>query len=233
MEQAQKAIKFLNRDYILNVSIIEPIRNGAVDILYVDDDCVMVKSKESHVFMIETDDMSKADKLIDTVPDDAAIVAHNPILADLVVSKKGFEVKTPCYQGVYQGEPFVYDQGEMEIRLMREDEAKLACEMYHFKEDSAITHIRRGLAYGAYVGGEAVGMVGMHIQGAMGLLSVKPEYRRHGYAEILEKFIINDVLSKGRVPYCQIVEGNEPSLSLQRKVGMVISKNQLFWLHKD
>ena len=183
--------------------------------------------------MIETYDMIKADKLLDTVPDDAAIVAHNPALADLVVKKKDFKVKTPCYQAVYQGKPFVFDKGNLEIRLMREDEAKLACEMYRFKEDTAITHIKRGLAYGAYVDGVAVGMVGMHIQGAMGLLSVKPECRRNGYAEILEKFIINDVLSKGRVPYCQIVEGNEPSLSLQRKMGMIISKNQLFWLHKD
>ncbi|MBE5730597.1 MAG: GNAT family N-acetyltransferase [Clostridiales bacterium] len=233
MDKNQIAIQFLNRDYILNASIIEPIKMGYGEVLYADEGCVLFKSAGCNVYMLETDDMAKADKLLDTVPTDAAIVAHNDALADFVAKKMDFHCKTPCYQGVYLGQPLECNLGELTVRLMTLDEVGEACAMYHFKEDSAITHISRGLAYGAYVGDKTVGMVGMHIQGAMGLLSIKPEYRRNGYAEILERFLINKLLSEGKVPYCQIVEGNEPSLSLQRKLGLSLSKNKLYWMHKE
>lgn len=227
------ALDFLNEDYMLNVSMIEPIKNGTADVLCAQSDCVMVKDKGSNVYMLQTYDLDKADKLLSSVPQNAAIVAHNPALADFVIDKMNFCCKTPCRQGVYLNGPFAFDDKGLEIRLMRVDEVKEACLMYSFKEDSAITHIKKGLVYGAYVGGEAVGMVGMHIQGAMGLLAVKEKYRRRGYGEALESFIINDVLLKGKVPYCQIVEGNDKSFALQSKMGMQISKNQIFWLHKD
>ena len=104
--------------------------------------------------------------------------------------------------------------------------------MYHFTVEDAIRHIELGLIYGAFEGGEMVAMIGQHYQGSMGLLEVKNSCRRKGYGSLMEKFLINALLEQGRIPYCQIIDDNDPSLALQSKLGLDISKNKLFWMRK-
>ena len=38
--------------------------------------------------------------------------------------------------------------------------------------------------------------------------------------------------SQGRVPFDQVIVGNEKSMGLQRKVGMELSKDTMSWLHR-
>ena len=59
------------------------------------------------------------------------------------------------------------------------------------------------------------------------------EYRRRGIAESLESYIINTRLSKGLLPYGDIIVGNEPSFGLQRKLGMKITKEIFYWAVVD
>ena len=224
------ALRFLNSDYLLNVSIIEPIVCGTADVIYASGSCVMIKDKAFDTYMIQTEELDKADKLIECVPQNSLLVAHNSALAEFAMRKLGYGKSVPCYQAVYRKERFVLPATDLSVRLMREDEAELASEMYGFDVESAKQHIGRGLVYGGYLAGELVAMIGRHFEGSMGLLEVKEKFRRMGYAEYLEKYLINSLLNKGRVHYCQIIEVNEPSLSLQRKLGLDISKNMLYWL---
>ena len=99
--------------------------------------------------------------------------------------------------------------------------------------DEALEYLRLGLVYGGFVNGKIIGMIGLHYQGSMGLLEVKPEYRRNGYGEIMEKFLINSRLEKGLIPYCQIIDDNAASLALQRKLGLDLSDNKLYWMRKS
>ena len=66
----------------------------------------------------------------------------------------------------------------------------------------------------------------------MGMLEVFPPYRGHGLGLALESFQINRYLSQGRVPFDQVIVGNEKSMSLQKKVGMELSKDTMSWLHR-
>ncbi len=228
-----KALEFLDNDYLLNASVIEPIRTGTVEILYASSECVYVKDKLTDVYMIVANDLELADELLNDYDARYPLVAHGDALCELAVNKLGFDSNVPCYQAVYRKERFPDVLGEPTMRLMREDEAKEAANMYHFDEESALKHIRRKMIYGAYSGDEIVGMIGMHMQGSMGLLEVKEKFRRRGYAEKMEKFLINKLLFKGLVPYCQVIEDNQASLALQRKLGLEISENKLYWLHKE
>ena len=76
------------------------------------------------------------------------------------------------------------------------------------------------------------GFVGEHHEGSMGMLEVFPPYRGHGLGLALESFQINRYLSQGRVPFDQVIVGNEKSMSLQKKVGMELSKDTMSWLHR-
>ena len=227
-------LEYLNRDYLLNVSITEPINRGTAEVLYASKDCVMVRDKNSDVIMLLTENTRLADRLLDTVPESTThIVAHNSALADLIESKLGYKRRVPCNQAVYRKKPFEIDQKGLEIRLMREEEAEEASAMYFGSQESAIEHIKKGLIYCGLHNGRIAGMIGRHYEGSMGLLVVKEEYRRQGYGGIMEKFLINSLLEKGLTPYCQIIEGNTASLNLQRKLGLDISENLLYWMIKE
>lgn len=228
------AIEYLKKDYLINADIIDPIMRNTAEILYASPECVMIKDNYSGVIMLQTEDLELADRLIGSLPQEGvAIVAHNEALADLVERKLGYKKRVPCYQAVYRREPFKTPETELKIRLLKENEAELASAMYRFNTEEAIDHIRLGLVYGAFENGDMVAMIGLHYQGSMGLLEVKESCRRKGYGEIMEKFLINSQLEQGRAPYCQIIDDNTPSLCLQRKLGLDISKNKLYWMIKE
>ena len=225
------ALEYLNRDYLLNVSVIDPIERGTAEVLYAAKDCVMVKDKISGVVMLQTENIELADRLLDSLPKDTThIVAHNISLAELIENKLGYKKRVPCNQAVYSGKPLAILNNGLEIRLMKEGDAQEASAMYFHSEDEAEDHIRRGLVYGGFYGGKIAAMIGLHYQGSMGLLVVKEEFRRRGLGEIMEKFLINSLLERGKTPYCQVVEGNTASLNLQRKLGLDISENMLYWM---
>ena len=62
------------------------------------------------------------------------------------------------------------------------------------------------------------------------MLEVLPAYRRRGLGELLQRAAINLALERGQIPFGQIIDGNEASLALQRKLGMAVSRSRLFWL---
>ena len=64
----------------------------------------------------------------------------------------------------------------------------------------------------------------------MGLLLIFPEYRRRGYAEELEGYMTNVILSEGRVPYAHIIEDNYKSVNLQKKLGFSVADEKVYWL---
>ena len=89
--------------------------------------------------------------------------------------------------------------------------------------------IDRGML-GAFVDGQPAGFAGFHIEGAIGMLEVLPAYRRQGIGEALLRGVVSLALSRGQYAYGQVFTDNAPSLALQRKVGMAVSKDILFWL---
>ena len=228
------ALDYLNTDYLINVSIIEPIKRDTAEVLYAAGDCVMIRDKNSGAIMLQTEDIGLADRLLDNLPKGVThIVAHNISLAELVENKLGYKKRVPCNQAVYSGVPLEIGNGELEIRPMQEDDAKEAGEMYFGAVDEALEHIRSGLVYCGIHNGKIAAMIGRHYEGSMGMLVVKEEYRRRGFGEIMEKFLINSLLERKLTPYCQIIEGNTASLTLQRKIGLDISENMLYWMIKE
>ncbi len=231
MNDIRAALIYLERDFLINASIIDPIKQGTADVLYASCDCAFLRDKSSGVYMLQTTDLILASKLISKITTDVPLVTHSEELTALAIEEKGYNYNVPCYQAVYRGEPPKLTSS-LEIRPLMEDEVHEAVGMYHFDLESALRHIRCGLVYGGIYEDKLVGMVGFHYQGSMGMLSVKPEFRRMGFGEELEKFIIRKKLSLGGIPYCQVVEDNFASLALQRKLGLDISENLLSWLSK-
>ena len=84
--------------------------------------------------------------------------------------------------------------------------------------------------WGVFDGGRLAGFIGTHSEGSMGMLEVLPEFRRKGYGLALEQFLIAWHLSRGWTPFGHVIDGNEPSLRLQQKAGMVCAGLPAIWL---
>ncbi|MCD8069569.1 MAG: GNAT family N-acetyltransferase, partial [Lachnospiraceae bacterium] len=77
---------------------------------------------------------------------------------------------------------------------------------------------------------ELAGFIGTHSEGALGMLQVRPRFRRRGIAAALEAYMINETLKRGEIPFGHIFEGNEASLHLQRKLGLNVTDVCLWWV---
>ena len=78
--------------------------------------------------------------------------------------------------------------------------------------------------------GMLAAFAGIHAEGSMGMLEVLPDCRRRGMGEALEAFLITRQLEKGWVPFCQVFDGNESSLRLQKKLGLKLAPGRLYWI---
>ncbi|MBQ3898399.1 MAG: GNAT family N-acetyltransferase, partial [Lachnospiraceae bacterium] len=85
--------------------------------------------------------------------------------------------------------------------------------------------------YGIFENGEIAGFIGCHGEGSIGMLYIDEKYRHKGYAADLESFMFNRDLEHGRIPYGQVVLGNEASVKLQEKIGVYGGDKVLTWLH--
>lgn len=85
---------------------------------------------------------------------------------------------------------------------------------------------------GAYQGGTLAGFVGAHSEGSIGLLTVRPAFRRRGIARALESAFINVLLGRGVQPFAQVEPGNLPSERLQRSLGLVQGEDYIYWLRR-
>lgn len=226
-----KAIAYLMKDILLNVSMIEPIRRNTATILYADTDGVLLKEQKSDAYMISVDNFERGVDLIDKISECSLIVAHQKFMVDYILNKFELHEILECVQAVYMDKAKVDVTEELEIRQLEPKHLKVILEHYDKLSDEEIKEILvNGNLFGGYKNGELIGFIGNHLEGSMGLLEIFPQYRRLGYGAALENYMINQMVEKGLVPFGQIEISNEKSIALQNKLGFSISKSSLYWM---
>ena len=122
-------------------------------------------------------------------------------------------------------------QGKLTFSYPKQTEIQTICQNYDKESPENIQKLADDKKiYCAFFENEFVGFIGEHPEGSMGLLHIFPNHRRRGYAEELESFLINEYLQQGRIPYGHVVVGNEPSMSLQKKLGFEVAEEKLYWM---
>ena len=155
--------------------------------------------------------------------------------AERLVNDGLFDDVTPVRQYVYCGEKPCEYRGELDIRILAEDSVPFLAE--HYDHPSAtLKHmterVNRGLMLGAFYCGSCVGFAGLHEEGAMGMLTVLPAYRRQGVATALMRELIRRLLEDGRIPYTHVHTDNVQSMKLHEKLGFVPAEEPVIWLCK-
>ncbi len=222
------AMEYLRREPVRNISLIEPFRLGRAALVARTDRGVLLNL--DGIAMVAADTPEEGLRLLEAMPDHRDLNAAGGALADAIRDALDLE-EVRCWQAVYPSQKRL--PVEADIRPLGAEYLEAVSAQYSLfhNPDYIRDRLERGLMSGAFADGKLAGFIGEHGEGSMGMLEVFPAYRRRGLGLALESFEINRFLSEGRVPFDQVIVGNEKSLGLQRKLGMLISADTLSWLH--
>lgn len=152
-------------------------------------------------------------------------------LVDFIRAEYGLTEVLDCYQAVYPLKTPPACGKKLQIRCATQQDLPIILAHYGKLSEAELKQvIAHGNLFLAFHNGEAVGFVGEHLEGSMGLLDVLPDCRRQGYGAELESFMISRMLERGLLPYCQVEVDSEKSLALQRKLGMMVSTEKVYWV---
>ncbi|MBO5292943.1 MAG: tRNA (guanosine(37)-N1)-methyltransferase TrmD [Lachnospiraceae bacterium] len=237
-ERQERCIDWLMQDKLWHMDMIETLRRGQGILLYSGKDGVLLQEKRSRAFFLTAVHGEAGEKIVrEHMPENAVpelFVVHQEEMLSFIEKYYGLRQANECYQAVYTRNVTLPVERSVEIRLLENNMADQVYAGYHNigGREYVEERLKSGVMYGAFLEGELAGFIGMHDEGSMGMLYVKEEYRRRGIAAALESDAINRMLALGWLPFCQVYTENEVSLDLQRKLGLRISKNRLYWLEK-
>lgn len=163
----------------------------------------------------------------------------------------GFKETVECRQAVYTNKEKLSVSGlyrpdgkpmpnGLIIRKLDAGDIQEAAPMYpgFDNPDYIVDRIEAGAVYGAFLSDNTAddtintlaGIIGIHEEGSIGMLYVKPQYRHQKLATALETYAFNRALENGWIPYGQIIVGNEASMKLQERMGLHFSKSSVYWM---
>lgn len=154
------------------------------------------------------------------------------MIRELLQRRYGFEAEQVCYQACYtRKEPLRVPCRNIRP-LTDSDLPYVVSHCQEYEEAYLQQRIRAGTMFGIYTEREELlsGFIGLHEEGDMGMLYVEREHRRQGLAVSLESWLINEQLKRGEIPYCQIEEGNDAVVGLQKKLGLYLCQEPMWKL---
>lgn len=231
--KTQAALEYLQKDYLLNIGMWEPLRRGNADLLAVEDEGVLTFDRESEIYMLAVSTPAACGRLIEPVEDTDIFTVNRAFCLDILAEKYRFTRVQACWQAAWlKPVPPPLPEG-FDIRPLGREYVSLVLKHYSGMDDATEEYIASrvagGLLFGAFVQGEIGGFMGLHDEGSMGMLEVLPGFRRRGIATALEKFMINRVMEKGWTPFGQIFEENVASVELQKRLGLELSTELMYW----
>ena len=228
--KVEKAIRYLLEDSLSYIDILEPLRRRTADIIYAQNDGVVIYERNSQACMITMQELEKCKSIIHFEKYHLFAV-HQKNISEWIQQKGKFYHGFEVYQAAYGKKETIMDCFDT-IRALTCDYTDQVCQNYEAMDDRKYieTLIDRKQLWGIFDHGALAGFIGEHLEGSMGLLEVFPEYRRKGYGYKLESYLINRFLQLNEVPFCQVMTDDVESLALQQKLGMDISRQTTIWL---
>ncbi len=230
--EQEALIKRLSADKRHNLHMMESLARGRAEILVNEDSNILLYDRRSGICMMSAADAEGGRLLLNAMPKETGMAAVSQEFLSRMLETAGFRRMFECKQACYtQRNPL--SVRHKDIRLLTAAQLPYLTEHYaHESREYLAERIGAGVMYGAFAEGRLVGFMGWHSEGSLGLLYVEEDYRRQGIGTSLEAYCINRQLELGYTPYGHILVNNEPSLRLQERLGLYISKESIWWLEK-
>lgn len=227
--QTDRLKEFLEKDRLQNIMAINFLKKPTCKILGQNEAGVYLYDSYSNISLLCVDNVEAGVALLEGSSKPNKLILNRPIMLDYVKDKWNFTSKYPCFQAVFTKEKMTYND-TLSISLATDEEIEVMNATYQFANMEEFEKTReRGMLFAGHEGDKFVGYIGEHPEGSMGMLHILEHYRGRGYAYMLESFMISEKLRRGQIVYCHIIEDNVASFSLQKKLGLDIAKDKIFW----
>lgn len=224
----------LKRNRALYIDMAESLRRGRGEVIYEGEEGVIVADRQAGVCMLAAFSDQAAGGLVSLVsaePEFRQFVLHQECLLAPLEEHCLIESNIPCRHAVYHHRIAPALSKKVEIRRL---DPSFLGQIVNFYHTTSAEYIRerlvKGRLFGAFAEGSLAGFGGEHQEGSLGMLYVYEGYRRQGIGLALVSYLIGLHMSEGLVPYGHVAIGNSASQSLNRKLGLKISKETLYWV---
>ena len=230
-----RAVSWLSKDRLSHMDMLEPIRRGQADVIRAEEGGVLLHDRPSGVWMLSASDADMGERLLSEIPrgeKELLFAVHQDFLVESIDRRFHRNRVNVCRQAVYTRKTPPAPDGGFMVRPLTARDADAVYENYHtvHSREYLLGRIGAGAMFGIDGPEGLAAFAGVHEEGSMGMLEVLPAFRRRGMGEALEAWLISWMLKKGWVPYCQIFDGNGPSLGLQKKLGLKLASGRLYWI---
>lgn len=227
--------KYLLRNKLHHMDMVELLRRGNAEIVYFEKDGVLLRAKNNGAYMLTVTDKENGERILSYIKEEPKLlVSHQEFMNEIISSKFGMVTETECIQWVYTRKETLPVKKDMDIRKLDNCYLSEVTAHYHTlcDEEYVKERIKNGAVYGIFVNDNLAGFIGMHAEGSIGMLEIFEEYRGKGYAKALETFYINLHLKQGYTPFGHVIAGNGISLKLQESMNLYPAKEKVYWLGK-
>ena len=248
-----EAEAFIQKNPTLYADVADMIRTRKCRFIYAREDGILFQDDdgfyENGTFVIAADNEAAARKIILLCPEEydkikeSALVCHGEKQAEFCRGFFGFDCVTKCYQVTYNPPEPLPLKGALRFEKASGKHLQTIIDTYDRESPESLKKLvaanKVNVAYASETAADGevrerfVGYIGQHPEGSMGLLLIFPEYRRHGYAEELESYQINEIIAEGRAPYAHIITDNFKSFSLQKKLGANVADDLVIWMSRS
>jgi tRNA (guanine37-N1)-methyltransferase len=222
MNPKQQVENLIRQKPLERLTYSEQYSKGLTSIIRAADDAALMYAEYMHLHLLQG---------IDNIE---LIISDLPSLDSKLKDMYSLKLALPCYTVAYLKKEPILVADDVHISPISINQLGIIDKYYTLMTAEGIKNaILSGRLYGGYMNGEWVGFIGLHKEGTMGMLHIFEKYRRRGMGYTLEALLINRLLERGEIPYGHVVNNNQASLMLQKRIGMEKSKSTISWLSKD
>lgn len=231
MEEREVALAYLERDRLFYADMLEPLRRGTAELLCAQEDGVLLYERQGEVYMMSARTPQAAARCFELLPRCELLTGHELWYKEEAARRCGLTEEQICYQAAWTS-PAPPPRPGADLRLLDASWAPWVYQHYShcFGGVEYIEDVIQSGMLGVFVDRKPAGFVGFHAEGSIGMLEVLPAYRRQGLGLALLHGAVRLAMDRGAIPFGQVFADNAPSLALQRRAGMQVSRDKLFWL---
>lgn len=239
-ERRTRALEVLKDAPKAAFPIREMATRGTGEVLFADEGCVLVETPTGLQYLYATNRPLSRRVMRTMTRPDTVMVALAPEVVRDARRVVGFTEANPCHMVIYEhAEPI--DEGyTRDIRTLNASYYEAVLSHYSHPEYLEPGELERmlkaGDMLGAFEDNRLVGYIGLHSDGAMGMLEVFLGHRRRGWARALEAALINRQLERGFMPWGQVWPSNVASIRLQESLGLTVHPTRdmtFLWLGEE
>ncbi|NBK23515.1 MAG: GNAT family N-acetyltransferase [Spirochaetia bacterium] len=213
------------------IDFLVSLREKTAKVLIADEDGVLISVSDATSAVALFNDEAYLRFAKELMGSCKPIAVHEGILVHHLL-EQGMKLSLSCVQAAYTRKDRFALREDVVIRPLKMGDLDVVLAHYHHADEPYIRdRLAKGVMIGAEVDGQLAGFMGRHSEGAMGMLEILPAFRRRSLGSELEKAYINRLLDASITPYCHVVETNEASLKLQKKLGLVFSEEKVHWFN--